>query len=102
MQSVMRLLPASELEWFAHASQVSGAGAAMVLDHVLTTQSTHGLEPVTSLYLPPTHPTQAVPSGPVYPSTQEQLAMTLLPWLELVWFGQERQVSGVAAATDVE
>ena len=102
MQSVSKLLPASELAWFAQASQVSGAGAATVSDHVLTPQSTHAIEPVASLYLPTTHPTHAAPSGPVYPSTQEQLVMVLLPWDELVWSGQDRHVSGVTAATVVE
>ena len=39
----------------------------------------HDVEPVTSLYLPGTHATQAIPSGPVYPVLQTHWLSSALP-----------------------
>ena len=65
-------------------------------------QSVQASDPAESLYLPATHASHAPPSGPVYPTLQEQSTSALLPASDTESVGQLTQVSGVVAPAVLE
>jgi hypothetical protein len=71
------MLPGRDLKPALH--MVHDGAAVVRVEYEFAGQEGHRLLPVTSLYVPPTHATQAPPSGPVYPVLQVQFRSSALP-----------------------
>ena len=79
MQSVNAGLPAIEKVSAGHCAQVDASISPVPVEYLPASQSEQATEPFTSLYVPATHASQELPSGPVYPELQLQFVMALLP-----------------------
>ena len=67
-QSVIASLPAIEIVFPGHTTQVVAVVAAVVVEYLPASQSVHAAEPDKGLYLPAAHETQLCASGPVWPA----------------------------------
>eukprot|EP00961_Rhodomonas_salina_P274691 3711069-Rhodomonas_salina.3 len=89
MQSVMSSLPIGEFVYDGHVVHVD---ASVAVWYVPSAQVTHRPEPLPALYVPIEHGVQAAPSDdPSNPVLQMQSVMSVLPALEIVFAGQDRQ-----------
>ena len=88
---------ATEYELAGHPAQVPAAVAPTVNRYVPAEQSEQAAEPLTSLYLPATHPEHVPPFAPVYPTLQAHAATSELELGAFEFEGQATHVDDVLA-----